>query len=59
MNTKQKLDYVKRHIKGLNYLNGLLKDALTYHEEVGIGDYQFLYINRIMQNKFEKILKIL
>ena len=59
MNTKQKLDYVKKHIQGLNYMNTLLKDALSYHEEIGTGDYQFLYLNKIMQNKFEKILKLL
>ena len=56
MNAKQKLDYVKKHIQGLNYMNTLLKDALSYHEEIGTGDYQFLYLNKIMQNKFEKIL---
>lgn len=46
-------------IQGLNYMNTLLKDALSYHEEIGTGDYQFLYLNKIMQNKFEKILKLL
>ena len=50
MNAKQKLDYVKKHIQGLNYMNTLLKDALSYHEEIGTGDYQFLYLNKIMQN---------
>ena len=59
MNAKQKLDYVKKHIQGLNYMNTLLKDALSYHEEIGTGDYQCLYLNKIMQNKFEKILKLL
>ena len=59
MNAKQKLDYVKKYIQGLNYMNTLLKDALSYHEEIGTGDYQFLYLNKIMQNKFEKILKLL
>ena len=59
MNEKKKLDYVKKHIQGLNYMNTLLKDALSYHEEIGTGDYQFLYLNKIMQNKFEKILKLL
>ena len=59
MNDRQKLNYIKKHLTGLKYLNSLLKDAISYHEEVGDGDYQFVYLNKIMENKFEKILKIL
>ena len=59
MNTRQKLNRIKKHIQGLNYLNMLLTDALSHHEEIGTGDYQFLYLDKIMQDKFEEILKIL
>ena len=60
MNAKQKLDYVKKHIQGLNYMNTLLKDALSYHEEIGTGDYQFLYLNKIyMIPRIHQFIQIL
>ena len=46
MNDRQKLNYIKKHLTGLKYLNSLLKDAISYHEEVGDGDYQFVYLNK-------------
>ena len=53
MNDKEKLKYIKKHINGLKYLNKILTDALSYHQETGSLNGEFLYINKIfVYNKF-------
>ena len=59
MNEKEKLDYVKQEITGLKYLNLILFDAISFYQETKDLNPQFIYLNSIMENKFENILKIL
>jgi len=58
MNDKEKLDFIKKEITGLSYLNSILTDAISYHYEPEELP-KFLYLNSVMENKFESILKIL
>ncbi len=59
MNDKEKLDFIKEEITGLNYLNSILTDAISYHRETGELNPEFLYLNNIMKDKFNSILQVL
>lgn len=59
MNDKEKLEYIKKEMTGLNYLNSLLTDALFFYRETEGLNPQFLYLNTVMEKKFEKILQVL
>ena len=53
MNEKEKLEFIKKEITGLNYLNLVLTDDISYHRETGNLNAELLYL------KFENILKVL
>ncbi len=59
MNDKEKLEFVKEEITKLNYLNSILTDAISYHQETSDINPQFLYLNDIMKDKFANILSTL
>lgn len=59
MNTKKKFQHIKKQITGLKYINSVLREALWYQEETGEKALQYIYMNQIMEQKFDKILKIL
>lgn len=59
MNDKEKLAFIKKEITGLNYLNSILTDAISYQRETGNLNAEYLYLNTVMENKFENILKVL
>ncbi len=59
MNEKEKLEFIKKEITGLNYLNLVLTDDISYHRETGNLNAELLYLNTIMESKFENILKVL
>ena len=59
MNEKEKLEFIKKEITGLNYLNLVLTDDISYHRETGNLNAELLYLNTIMESKFENILTLL
>lgn len=59
MNNSNKFRHIKKHIVGLKYINSVLREALSYQEETGEKTLQYLYMNQIMEQKFNQILKII
>ncbi len=59
MNDNEKLNFIKEEITGLNYLNSILTDAISYHQETSDINPEFLYLNNLMKDKFANILNIL
>jgi len=57
MNDREKLNFIKEEIIGLNYLNSVLIDAVSYHIETGRLNPEFLYLNTVMKTKFLKIIE--